>query len=257
MTAEVSISAVMGVPDIKPGDDLAGILGDCLQAHAGGPQDGDIICVAHKVFSKAEGNIIRPADVIPSAEAIALGEQLNKDPRKVEVILQQSARVVKFWKRPTQEHGTLICEHKLGFTAANAAVDESNAEEDATVITLPDNPDKSADALRKQLESRFSKRLGVVMTDTFGRPWRLGQVNVAIGLSMVPATTSEIGNTDAWGRTLDVTEPAFADEISAASGLVVRKAAKTPMVLFRGLEWTTEPGSSAQDILRKKEENMF
>lgn len=257
MSHSISIFAVPGVPDIKPGDDLAAIFGDCLHHHQDGLQDGDVLCIAHKVFSKAEGNIIRLADVTPSPEAIKLATELNKDPRKVEVILSQSTRIVRSFKRPDQNEGTMICEHKLGFISANAAIDESNAEEQATVITLPDNPDASADALRKTLEQRFGCRLGVVMTDTFGRPWRIGQVNVAVGLSRVPATQSESGKTDAWGRPLFVTEPAIADEISAASGLVIKKAAKTPLVVFRGLDWEPKETSSARDILRKAEENMF
>lgn len=253
----VQIIAVPGVPDIKPGDDLAQILGDCLADMGDGLRPGDILCIAHKVFSKAEGNIINLAEVTPSEAALEMAETLNKDPRKVEVVLQQSSRVVRAFKRPTQDQGTMICEHKLGFISANAAVDESNAEGDDTVITLPDDPDASAERLRLRLEDRFNTHLGVVMTDTFGRPWRIGQVNVAIGLSQVPATYSEQGNLDAWGRPLSVTEPALSDEIAAASGLVVRKAAKTPLVLFRGLDWTPQDNSSARNILRKKEEDMF
>lgn len=257
MMGGVEIFAVPGVPDIKPGDDLASIFAACIEAAGGTLQAGDILCIAHKVFSKAEGNIIRLADVTPSDEAREMAETLAKDARKVEVVLQQSRRVVRAFKRPTQDQGTMICEHKLGFISANAAVDESNAEGEDTVITLPDDPDASAERLRQRLEERFNVPLGVVMTDTFGRPWRLGQVNVAIGLAHVPATYSEQGNLDAWGRPLSVTEPALADEIAAASGLVVRKAAKTPLVVFRGLDWEASAGSSARDILRKSEEDMF
>lgn len=256
MTLAAQIFAVPDVPDVRPGNDLAQLLGDCLAA-LGGAQAGDILCIAHKVFSKAEGNIIHLANVTPSPKALEMAEALAKDPRKVEVVLRQSSRVVRAFKRPTQDQGTMICEHKLGFISANAAVDESNAEGQDTVITLPDDPDASADALRIRLEDRFGVPLGVVMTDTFGRPWRLGQVNVAIGLSRVPATCSEQGNLDAWGRPLSVTEPAFADEIAAASGLVVRKAAKTPLVVFRGVDWTPQDNSSARHILRKSEEDMF
>lgn len=257
MTDTVYITAIAAVPDIKPGDDLAQILGDCLAASGHGVQDGDILCIAHKVFSKAEGNIVRLADVSPSAEAQSLAAELNKDPRKVHVILQQSARVVRTFKRPEQNEGVMICEHRLGFISANAGVDESNAEGKDTLITLPDNPDASARSLRDAIAKRFGAQIGVVMTDTFGRPWRIGQVNVAVGLADVPATTPEQGNNDAWGRPLTVTEPAFADEISAASGLVVLKAAKTPLVLFRGLKWTPNNQSSANDILRARQEDMF
>ena len=254
---DVRIMAIAGVPDIAPGDDLAAILGDCLAASGMGVEPGDVVCVAHKVFSKAEGNVVRLADVTPSPRAVAMATELNKDARKVEVVLGQSRKVIRAFRRPDQNEGTMICEHRLGMISANAGVDESNTEIEDTVITLPDDPDASARRLKDALESRFGGPIGVVMTDTFGRPWRLGQVNVAIGLADVPATTPEMGGDDAWGRPLMVTEPAFADEIAAASGLVVRKAAKTPMVLFRGLDWTPAPESRAGHILRAQKEDMF
>ncbi|MEX0287209.1 MAG: coenzyme F420-0:L-glutamate ligase [Paracoccaceae bacterium] len=255
MTAPVNITPIPGVPDIRPGDDLAVILGDCLEPQ--GVEDGDILCLAHKVVSKAEGNVIDLDKVAPSDEARKYATDLNKDPAKVEVVLGQSTRVVRAFKRPEQNEGTMICEHRLGFISANAAVDESNAEGENTVITLPDDPDASARRLGLALEQRFGVTLGVVITDTFGRPWRLGQVNVAIGLHRVPAKTSDIGGTDAWGRPLSVTEPALSDELAAASGLVIAKAAKTPLVLFRGVQWTPHPETSARDILRASKEDMF
>jgi len=256
MSRAVQIDAIPGVPDIRPGDDLAALLGDALEA-AGGLRPGDILAIAHKVFSKAEGNVVALDSVTPSDRARDLAAELNKNPRKVEVILRQSTQVLRAFRRPTQTEGTMICEHRLGFISANAAVDESNAEGAGTVITLPDNPDASARALGQALETRFGCALGVVMTDTFGRPWRLGQVNVAIGLYQVPARASEVGGQDAWGRPLLVTEPALADEIAAASGLVIRKASKTPMVRCRGLDWVAAPDSSARDILRNSQEDMF
>lgn len=151
----------------------------------------------------------------------------------------------------------MICEHRLGFISANAAVDQSNAEDPDTVITLPDDPDASIMRFCEGLSERFNARLGAVMTDTFGRPWRIGQVNVVVGLAHVPATLREQGNLDAWGQPLFVTEPALADEIAAASGLVIRKASKTPVVLFRGLDWQPDAMSRARDILRAKQEDMF
>jgi coenzyme F420-0:L-glutamate ligase/coenzyme F420-1:gamma-L-glutamate ligase len=164
--------------------------------------------------------------------------------------------VVKAFKHPRQNEGTMICEHRLGFISANAAVDESNTGAEGTVILLPEDPDASAGRLQHGLEARFGVSVGVVITDTFGRPWRLGQVNVAIGLAGVPATVSEKDRTDAYGRLLSVTEPALADEIAAASGLVVQKAAGTPVALFRGLEWTRTNGSAA-DLLRPAAEDVF
>jgi coenzyme F420-0:L-glutamate ligase/coenzyme F420-1:gamma-L-glutamate ligase len=256
MQGSVSIFPIYGVPDINVGDNLAIIIGDCLEKSFNEVIDGDIICIAHKIFSKAEGNIYDLKDVSPSEEAISFAKKLNKDPRKVEVILNQSTRVIRAFKREDQNEGVMICEHRLGFISANAAVDESNVSGTEKVITLPDNPDLSSRNLQIELQNRFKVRLGVVMTDTFGRPWRLGQVNVAVGLAGVPATKKEQGNLDAWGKELFVTEPAFADEISAASGLVIKKASKTPIVLFRGLEWNHHD-SHGSDLLRKQEEDMF
>lgn len=256
MTGEVRLSAIPGVPDIRPGNDLARIIGDAIAA-SGGLEDGDIVCVAHKIVSKAEGKVIDLASVAPSPEAERLARELNKNPAKVEVVLGEAARIVRAFKRPEQNEGTLICEHRLGFISANAAVDESNLEGSDSVLTLPQDPDASAARLGEALEARFGVTLGVVITDTFGRPWRLGQVNVAIGLYRVPAMTSDIGGVDAWGRPLSVTEPAFSDELAAASGLVISKAAKTPVVLFRGLDWVPATHTSARDILRESKEDMF
>ncbi|MEL6233580.1 MAG: coenzyme F420-0:L-glutamate ligase [Pseudomonadota bacterium] len=256
MSVGVSLAAIPGVPDIRPGDDLARVLADSLDA-SGGLRDGDILCIAHKIVSKAEGNIVDLGSVTPSQKARSLAGELNKNPAKVDVILGQTARVVRAFKRAEQSEGTLICEHRLGFISANAAVDESNVGGEGHVITLPDDPDASARRLGRSLEERFGVTIGVVITDTFGRPWRLGQVNVAIGLYRVPAKTSDIGARDAWGRPLSVTEPAFSDELAAASGLVVAKSAKTPLVRIRGLGWTPHDTTSARDILRAGHEDMF
>ncbi|MEM9061112.1 MAG: coenzyme F420-0:L-glutamate ligase [Pseudomonadota bacterium] len=251
----LSLSAVPGVPNIVPGDDLSAILIRALEK-IGGAQPGDILCIAHKPVSKAEGSVVHLANVTPTAKAKEMAEALNKDPRKVEVVLGQSKRVVRAFKRTTQNEGTMICEHRLGYISANAGVDESNSEP-GTVITLPDDPDASAHRLGVALEEAFGGPIGVVITDTFGRPWRLGQVNVAIGLYKVPAKISDVGTDDAWGRLLSVTEPALSDELAAASGLVVAKAAKTPLVLVRGLDWTPDPEASARHILRSAQEDMF
>lgn len=254
MIGNVSLSTIPTIPDICPKDDLALIIGNALEAH--GVENGDILCIAHKIVSKAEGAILKLEEVKPSKEALDYGEKLNKNPKKVEIVLRQSKRVVRAFKRPQQNEGTMICEHHLGFISANAGVDESNSEP-GIVITLPDDPDASARNIGQRLEDRFGVQLGIVITDTFGRPWRLGQVNVAIGLYRVPAITSDVGTKDAWGRNLSVTEPALCDELAAASGLLIKKAAKTPIVLFRGLKWTTEEKTSARNILRSNSEDMF
>ncbi|SDQ96412.1 coenzyme F420-0:L-glutamate ligase [Pseudovibrio sp. Tun.PSC04-5.I4] len=252
----LSLHAIPNIPEIQPGDDLAAILGDAIEAAGLSLQDGDVLTSAHKIFSKAEGRVVSLADVTPSEEALRYADELSKDARKVEVILQESIRVVRHFKRPNQPEGTMICEHNLGFISANAAVDESNSGKDETLILLPKDPDASAKRMQEALSKRFNARIGFAITDTFGRPWRLGQVNVTVGLSGVPATIKEQGNTDAHGRMLSVTEPAFADELAAASGLVITKSGQTPVVLFRGLNWQSTE-SCAQDLIRSKKEDMF
>ncbi|MDG2474217.1 MAG: coenzyme F420-0:L-glutamate ligase [Paracoccaceae bacterium] len=256
MSRSVSITALATIPDIYPGDDLGEILCSCIDQETIVLHDGDVVCIAHKVISKAEGRIVDLTKITPSKDALYYAKKLNKDPRKVEVILQESKRVVRHFRHENQNEGTMICEHRLGFISANAAVDESNVFGAENVIILPRNPDVSAKKLKMVLEKKFNKQIGILITDTFGRPWRVGQVNVAVGISGIPSTLPEKGNYDAYGRKLTVTESAFCDEIAAASGLVIKKAAKTPVVVFKGLNWTSE-NSKAKDILRLTKEDMF
>ncbi len=255
--AGISIQAVPGLPDIQPGDDLAAEILAAMAASSLAFEDGDILVIAHKVVSKAEGRIVNLAEVEPSAQALELSETVTKDPRKIEVILSESRRVVRAVKRPDQEEGTLIAEHRLGFICANAAVDESNVELPGHVILLPEEPDASARALCRGLEQSTGKQLGVVITDTFGRPWRMGLVNVAIGLAKVPGKVDLAGEKDAWGRELKVTVPALADELAAASGLLMSKEGKLPALIFRGVEWSPSDRSSALDLIRPQQEDLF
>jgi coenzyme F420-0:L-glutamate ligase / coenzyme F420-1:gamma-L-glutamate ligase len=252
----ISMQVLPGIPDIAPGDDLAALLLESIERAALVLQDGDILVIAHKVVSKAEGQVRRLADVQPGAKARELGLELNKDPRKVEVILGESSRVVRALKRPGQLEGTLIAEHRLGFICANAAVDESNVGAEETVILLPEDPDRSAREICALLERASGVRLGVVITDTFGRPWRMGLVNVAVGLAKVPRQIDLVGERDAFGRELSVTVPALADELAAASGLLMSKDGKTPAILFRGIDWTPD-NSSARDLVRPPQEDLF
>ena len=256
MTSAITITALSNFPDIRCGDNIIEILSKCLELEKISLVDGDVVCVAHKILSKAEGRLVALSTIVPSEEAFFYAKKLNKDPRKVEVILQESTKVIRDFKHKNQNEGVMICQHRLGFISANAAIDESNIEEVDHVLLLPIDPDKSASKLRTELETKFNICVGVVITDTFGRPWRLGQVNVAIGLSGIPCTLPEQGQLDAYGRKLSVTEPAFCDEIAAASGLITRKAGKTPVTIFRGLSWVKQE-SKAVDILRSEKENMF
>jgi len=256
MSEQMEVIALPGIPDIKPGDNLADEITKALSSNDMSLQAGDILVIAHKVVSKAEGAIVQLDDVTPSVEAQALAKEVNKDPRKVEVILSQSSRVIRASMRPDQEEGTIIAEHRLGYISANAAVDESNADHPGQLITLPEDPDRSARELCQALESEYQAPLGIVISDTFGRPWRLGLVNVAVGLANVPACINMAGETDAWGRELKVTIPAFADELAAASGLLMSKSGKCPVIIFRGLDWTPCL-SKAADLLRPHKEDLF
>lgn len=253
---QLTMTALAGIADIRPGDDLADILVKAISHNHIALNDGDILVIAHKVVSKAEGQVVSLGTIEPREEARELAAQLNKDPRKIEVILRESRRLVRTFKHPQQAEGILIAEHRLGFICANAAVDESNVGEENTVILLPRDPDYSARKICAALEEAFAVRLGVVITDTFGRPWRMGLVNVAIGLANVPAQVSLIGEHDAFGRALAVTVPALADEIAAASGLLMSKNGKTPAILFQGVDWEPAP-SSATDLIRPQKEDVF
>lgn len=253
----VSITALHGLPEVKAGDDVARFIVDALEANGLTVEAGDVLTIAHKIVSKAEGRVRRFVDVEPGEEAERYADQLSKDPRKVQIVLDESVQVVRSFKHPHANEGTMICEHRLGLISANAGVDESNTAADGEAILLPEDPDASAQAIRLGLATHFGVAPGIIITDTFGRPWRVGQVNVAIGLAGVPATVDESGDVDARGRLLKVTQPAFADEIAAASGLVVGKAAGTPVALFRGLDWVPDNHARARHLLRARTEDMF
>ncbi|WP_191601212.1 coenzyme F420-0:L-glutamate ligase [Marinomonas algicola] len=256
MPDSMTMFRLSGLPDFQAGDDLAQSIIDTLRLNNQLLIEGDILVIAHKVVSKSEGACAYLDQITPSQDAIELAKTVNKDPRKVEVILSQSKRIVRAVKRPDQEEGTLIAEHKNGYICANAAVDESNADHPGQLILLPDNPDKSAQQLCLALEAHFACNLGIIISDTFGRPWRLGQTNVAIGLANVPGVMHMLGEEDAFGRPLSVTAPAFADELAAASGLLMEKSAKAPVIVFRGLSWP-KTDSSSRDLIRSHNEDLF
>jgi coenzyme F420-0:L-glutamate ligase/coenzyme F420-1:gamma-L-glutamate ligase len=256
MQNSVTIQTIDGIGDIQPGDDLAQILISAMDNTEVGLEDGDILVIAQKVVSKAEDRFVPLKDVTPSAEALDLANKVNKDPRKIEVILAESKQVVRAVKHAGHSEGIVITEHNLGFICANAAVDESNIDQIDTLLLLPVDPDASARALRDRLEVAYGVRVGVVITDTFGRPWRMGLVNVAIGLAGVPAKVNLAGEKDAFGRLLAVTAPALADELAAASGLLMTKDGKKPALIFKGVNWISEV-SSALDLVRPLKEDLF
>ena len=250
----VTLSAIAGVPLVRPRDDLAGLLASACERSALIPADGDILVVAQKVVSKAQGRYVDLADVVPSARAQQLAGEVNKDARLVEVILRESRRVVRH--RP----GVLIVEHRLGFVLANAGVDRSNVDPQAgiePVLLLPHDPDGSAATLLARFAAHFKKTLAVVITDSFGRAWRRGTVGVALGAAGLPALMDLRGRPDLFGHELRVTQTGFADEIAAAASLLMGQADEgMPAVLMRGLAWTGAAPSAAA-LIRAPDEDLF
>jgi coenzyme F420-0:L-glutamate ligase/coenzyme F420-1:gamma-L-glutamate ligase len=244
----VEIFAVPGIPLVRKDDDLVALIGEGLARGDIVPRSGDVFVVTQKIVSKAEGRMVDLATVEPSTEAIELAGNVQKDPRLVELILSESARVVR--ARP----GILIVEHRLGFVMANAGVDRSNvAPQDGVerVLLLPRDPDASAEALRVRLG------LPVIISDSFGRAWRRGTVGVAIGAAGLPALIDLRGRPDLFGRTLEVSITGFADEIASAASLLMGQGAEAqPVVLVRGLAWDA-PASSATALVRPEAEDLF
>jgi coenzyme F420-0:L-glutamate ligase/coenzyme F420-1:gamma-L-glutamate ligase len=250
----VTMTGLAGIKLVEPGDDLGAIAVAAFAANGIVPEAGDVLVVAQKIVSKAEGRYVDIATAQPSERAIALAAELDKDPRFVEVVLSESKRVVRH--RP----GLLIVEHRLGFVMANAGIDHSNIGVEAgseRVLLLPVDPDGSAHALRQYLIGAFGVGLGVIISDSFGRPWRKGTVGVAIGAAGLPALVDLRGHPDLFGRELLVTETGFADEIAAAAGLLMGQADEAvPMVLVRGLAWSA-PDRPAGFLIRPAEHDLF
>ena len=245
MKAALQLFALPGLPMVQAGDDLAGLL-SAVMARAGlAPQQGDVLAVAQKIVSKAEGRSIALASVQPSVTAHELAEQTGKDARLVELILSESQYVVR--ARPN----LIIVKHRLGFVMANAGIDQSNIGADGHALLLPRDPDGSAAALAARLG------LPVVITDSFGRAWRRGTVGVAIGAAGLPALRDLRGQPDLFGRTLMVSITGFADEIAAAAGLVMGQGAEgQPAVVLRGLSWSGAANPAAE-LLRPAQEDLF
>jgi coenzyme F420-0:L-glutamate ligase/coenzyme F420-1:gamma-L-glutamate ligase len=254
----LSVAAVEGLPEVDPGADLAALIAARVPEGLGALADGDVVVVAHKAVSKAEGRVRRLADVVPGERAVALAaEQGGKDPRHVQVVLDETRELLR------TERGVLICVTHHGFVCANAGVDASNSRdgEPETVILLPEDPDGSARALRARLRELTGARVGVVVTDSFGRAWRHGQVDVAIGVAGVAPLEDWRGRTDSVGRELRATWIAIADELAAAADLARGKDSRQPAVVVRGLSGRhmldDEDGPGAEALLRPAEEDLF
>jgi coenzyme F420-0:L-glutamate ligase/coenzyme F420-1:gamma-L-glutamate ligase len=237
----LEITALSSLPEVRPGDELASL----IRATGEAIDRAVLLAVAQKIVSKSEGAIVDLRAIQPSALAKSWAEEWQKDPRLIELILSQSRRIVKM------DRGVIISETRQGFVCANAGVDQSNVPGDDLATILPSDPDASAQRLRTSLGCG-----GVIITDTFGRPWREGLVDVAIGVAGLDPLDDHRGRVDRHGRKLASTIVAVADQLAAAAGLVMRKAEGCPVALIRGFEW--QPGEgSAQSLLRKPEQDLF
>lgn len=254
----ISILPVDGLPEISAGDPLDSMVADAIGTSLDALQAGDVVVVTHKVVSKAEGGLIDLATVAPSPFAEDFAQQWDKDPRQVEVVLKQSKRLVRMVR------GLIIAETHHGFICANAGVDASNVSPDV-VCVLPTDPDASAELIRICLVERYfpgwsedHSPIGVIITDSFGRPWRNGIVNIAIGVAGIAPLADYRGQYDDSGYELRATVLAVADELASAAELVMHKLAARPVVIIRGYEpQTTETGGSGQDLVMPAERNLF
>lgn len=249
--------SITSIPEVDAGDDLARLIADALVDARQTLMPRDIVVVAQKIVSKSEGRLVALSDFEPTPEASALAAEIGKNPNKVQAILTESSAVIRSRRQPPD--GLLITRHRHGWICANAGIDESNLGDgrEGMLLLLPEDPDASARKIRTGLEKRFSGPIGVIVSDTFGRPWRNGLVNIAIGVAGVPVIIDWSGRTDAYGRGLKATLPAFADEISAAAGLLMPKDAGLPVVVMRGLNWNDDPTARARDVLRPVEQELF
>src|SRR5437867_9912344 len=242
---KLEIQPVRHVPEIRSGMNLSEWLREAVSASGFELHSCDIIAVTQKVVSKAEGRIVQLSTIEPSAYSASIARRMSKDPRLVEVILRESRRIVRM------RGEVLICETHHGFICANAGVDQSNVEGEESVTLLPKDPDGSARILARELGC------GVIITDTFGRVWRDGLLDAAIGIGRVPAFLDFRGQTDPYGHRLRVTLLAAADALSAAAGLAMGKTAGTPAALIRGFDWEATDDTSAAAMLRPAERDLF
>jgi coenzyme F420-0:L-glutamate ligase / coenzyme F420-1:gamma-L-glutamate ligase len=246
---KIEVIPLPGVPEVREGEDLGKMLLASIEQHGIGLLDGDILVVKQKVVSKAEGQLVRLDAVHPGDKAKALAKSEGKDPRLVELILQEATRIVRVG------HGVIITETRHGFVCANSGVDQSNVGR-GLVALLPRDPDRSAKNLRRELERASGKRLAVVISDTFGRPWRVGQTDVAIGCSGILPLLPYAGKKDRFGYELRVTEPSVADEVAGAAELAIGKLKGIPAAIVRGAEYV-RGDKGVRSVIMPRERDLF
>ncbi len=248
---EIRIIGLGGIPEVRAGDDLPALIAAAARAQHVAVEDGDVFVVTQKVVSKAEGRIVDLAAVTPSPFALRYAAMWEKDARQVEVVLGETKRIVRM------ERGVMICETHHGFVCANAGVDASNVERTGTVCLLPVDPDASARAIRAGLRGVFGVDVAVVISDTFGRPWREGHVNFAIGIAGIAPLVDYAGQVDPAGYELRVTQMAVVDELAAAAELVHGKLARVPVAIVRGAAFAPAEDASTAALVRDAARDMF
>lgn len=249
-SAEVRVLALPGIPEVKPGDDLPRLILSACERGETPLQERDVLVVTHKVVSKAEGRVVDLRSIEPSEFAHRHARQCGKDPRQVEVVLRETARIVRM------DRGVIISQTHHGFVCANAGVDASNLPGEDSVCLLPEDPDRSARTLRERMRSATGVEVAVVITDSFGRPWRNGITNVAIGVAGLAPITDYRGQRDASGKWLNVTEMAVADELASAAELVMGKTDARPVAVVRGYDYEAAEGG-ARALVLPPERDMF
>ncbi len=251
---KLDLIALDNIPLISPGDKLADVIFQSINSSKVDINEGDILVVAQKIVSKAENRYVSLNDIIPSNEANLLAKKTDKDPRLVELILQQSKEVVRFRK------GVIVVENKLGFVHANAGIDRSNISsktDDPKVLLLPENPDQSAEVIRKDLSMLLNKSIGIIINDSAGRAWRNGIVGIAIGSSGFCALTDLRGQKDLYGKVLEVTEVGLADELASAASILMGQGDEgLPVVVIKGLK-LMEDSEGSQILIRPIEDDLF
>lgn len=248
---KIEIIPILIRDDIKKGDDIADLIIKSIKDKNESLQENDVVIITHKIISKAEGRTTDLRNIVPSEESKKISSNTGKDPRLVELIISQSNEIVKI------ERDIIITETKHGFVCANAGIDTSNVGKLSDhVLLLPDDPDESARKIRNYLNAKTGVNVGIIISDTFGRPFRKGQVNIAIGVAGIDPIKSYIGKRDMYGNILRVTEIAIADEITSAAELVMGKSSRVPVSIVRGYDFSFND-SSISKVTRSKKEDLF
>jgi coenzyme F420-0:L-glutamate ligase/coenzyme F420-1:gamma-L-glutamate ligase len=248
----VQIIAINGLPIIKAGDRLAELICDAAEKQGTPIQDGDILVVTHVVVSRAEGNVVNLDKVQPSEFAMKIAEQYEKDPALVEVVLRESKSIVRMGD------GSLITETRHGFVCANAGVDRSNIQGKRNVALLPKDPDLSAETIRQEIKKLTERTVAVIVSDTHGRPLRMGEINVAIGVAGIKPIRDRRGEKDLFGYTLRIKQTAIVDELSSAAELVIGQANEgVPVALIRGYKYPEAENAKATELIRPREKDLF